>query len=204
LVTLANNIKMRLLIILGLFLSCLTVKSQTKYTDTVYDHSGNLQQAGYYNEIDSVWTLYHYYQNGQLKTIETLGPKGFPPTGQRTCFNPNGNVAYMLLFDKSGIMYGPFLEFYSDGAIKKSGQFFNGFKTGTWLEYNESGSIITKTEYIMEKADSTYKFVEGEDRLVEMKIKYGQPIKLKMKEGIKTVNPGAMDIFWVLEPRKKK
>jgi len=181
-----------------MLLLCLVSKSQN-YTDTTYFADGNIRTAGYFNQIDSMWTVYHYYQNGQLKTIEPLSGDGYTPIGQRTCFNPNGNIAYIMTY-KNGNQFGPFIQFYLDGNIKTKGNFYNGFKAGKWTEYDEKCSIISTTTYFMTKSDSTSNPLGNDTRITDLEIKYGF-----MSDGHLTSGTFlASDIFRILEPKKKK
>jgi len=42
---------------------------------------------------------------------------------------------------------GVFVEKYSSGKLKMTGEFKNGLKEGSWKEYDETGKIATDTRY---------------------------------------------------------
>jgi antitoxin component YwqK of YwqJK toxin-antitoxin module len=64
-----------------------------------------------------------------------------------TEFYPNGQLIAQLTLDTFGQYNGPSKYYYQNGIIESEGEYNNGLKKGNWKNYNESGKLLTITEY---------------------------------------------------------
>jgi len=110
-----------------------------------------------FNAVDSTYTLYQYYQSDAILSIEFYENDGWTRFGQRTTFNPDGKIAYIITFDKNNLN-GPFYEFYANGNIKRMGNLYNNFKSGIWSEFDSDGKARSVKKYILNLNDSSLKF----------------------------------------------
>lgn len=59
----------------------------------------------------------------------------------------NGQQVAFFQFDTLGQYNDSAKYFYENGFIESTGQYKKGFKTGSWLNYNEQGIHISTSEY---------------------------------------------------------
>jgi len=162
----------------------LNVYGQNHQPDTLFYSNGIVQRITVFNELDSSWTIYDYYQNGQLRSVQPTGKEMDKKHGIRSCYNPNGMLAYIIPF-KNDKLSGQFIEFYQNGTVKKTGRFYNNFKTGSWIHYDLDGTIIEKQEFHITKEDSNFVITEKfllntNDSIYYLNIHYGNmPIRIK-------------------------
>lgn len=70
--------------------------------------------------------------------------------GKRSYFEeyyPNGQQVAFFQFDSLGQYNDSAKYFYENGLLESAGQYKNGFKTGSWLNYNAQGMLISTNEY---------------------------------------------------------
>lgn len=71
-------------------------------------------------------------------------------------FFGNGKLKSRYQIDKGNRSSGLFEEYYESGKIKESGKIENGFKVGWWEEYDPSGFVKNRSEFLKIN-DSVYK-----------------------------------------------
>ena len=59
----------------------------------------------------------------------------------------NGQLVAWLPFDAAGMYDGDAVYYYESGAVKSSGTYTHGLKTGLWKNFDEKGKLVTKEEF---------------------------------------------------------
>jgi antitoxin component YwqK of YwqJK toxin-antitoxin module len=62
-------------------------------------------------------------------------------------YYPNGQLKGKLPLDAKGKFQGPARYYYEDGRVKSEGAYENGFFSGKWKNYDESGKLVSVDEY---------------------------------------------------------
>lgn len=172
--------------------------------DTTYHQNQVIATVGTLNKSDSSWTRYSYYENGVLEDIEHYQKDTITPTGQWNGFSPNGHLVYSYQL-KDWNLHGFFYQFHPDGSIKVEGQFFNGYKTGIWNEFDNQFNLISSIEYKLSTKDSTNNEIRKEG-LTHLVIQF-PPIQFSYAEidGLFETRTSNKEIKLVVyEPKKKK
>ena len=178
------------------------VKNPPKYTDTEY-WGEKIIKSSKFNEKDSIWEVSHFYITGQLNKIEIIANDGYTDAGPQIGYNPDSSIAFIMPY-KNGWPHGTFKEFYRSGKIKKTGQLYNRFKSGTWKTYNENGQIIDSITYNLTQLDSTHvNSYEETLPISELKIIYGfMPKIIPNNEHYDEDEFIITQKFFLLEPKK--
>jgi len=113
-----------------------------------------------------------YYSNGVEKKVLQIG----------NCSEKyeNGTKLAEYNSDKSGKLQGKYTSWFESGTKMKEGEFINDEKNGIWIEYNEDGSLKSKTEYNLGKKVPT----QEEREIEEKKLKEAEA-EAKRKESEK-------------------
>ncbi|MCH2225197.1 MAG: hypothetical protein MK066_10550 [Crocinitomicaceae bacterium] len=156
----ANIMKYHLSIIF-ILLSMIS-SAQNEWMDTTYHQNQIIATVGVLNKSDSTWTRYSYYENGAIEDVEHYQKDTVTPYGQWQGFLPNGNLIYSYQY-KNWELHGFFYEFHPDGSLKLKGQFFNGYKTGIWNEFDDQLNLISSIEYKLSIKDSTNTLTKKEE-----------------------------------------
>ena len=100
-----------------------------------------------------------FYENGQVKIEQQYTNKNIDlrnsanknSYGNRIekykYFYPNGQIKFSLNYSNDKIDSGLFVEYYSSGQKKISGNLKNGLRDSEWTEYYENGKIKSKGNY---------------------------------------------------------
>ena len=94
------------------------------------------------SNFTGVWTT--YFVNG--KRSHEIHYMNGSYSGVVTAFRANGSVANVQNYGPAGVD-GEAIGYYPSGAVMYRGQHRNGSQIGTWIHYNEDGSIRATTEH---------------------------------------------------------
>lgn len=123
---------------------------QLHYTDTTFYKNGSIENYAVQNHEDSTWTRYCLNRDQKVCVEAHLMRDGYTKHGQYLAYYDNHDLETFTM----AYLNGHVVEYYPNGKVKFEGQFYNGFKSGTWKEYSWSGKILTKTTYELSKNDS--------------------------------------------------
>ncbi|WP_224368446.1 toxin-antitoxin system YwqK family antitoxin [Hyalangium versicolor] len=93
------------------------------------------------------------------------------PSGTKQIGTPEEGLYCRKSVSVNGLNFahGPAVSYFSNGQKRYEGQYFEGFRTGTWVFYDESGKETGRTEF----SGNSYHgkrvqyFANGKPRLVE-------------------------------------
>jgi len=93
------------------------------------------------------------------------------PSGTKQFGNPNDGVYCRKPVSKDGynLPHGPYVSYYPNGQKRSVGQYFEGFRSGTWTFYDEAGKQTGRTEFSGDNyhGKRVQYFANGKPRLVE-------------------------------------
>jgi len=154
--------KITTLIFIIVFFSLTTfgqvVKTENFFKTQYYDN-GDIKRTAQYIDSSQKTIVTTYYEGSVVKTISILD--SLWSSIDSVCANyQNGQLAYKLYygkcFDKGlNCLLGDYLTYYENGQVKTSGQFYNNFLTGNWIEFNSNGDTIVTGHYVLNNGDST-------------------------------------------------
>jgi antitoxin component YwqK of YwqJK toxin-antitoxin module len=125
-----------------------------------YYENGKSKKIENYDSLgvkNGMWS--DFYDNGQIKIEQQYTNKNIDlrnsanknSYGNRikkfTYFYPNGQIQFSLNYSNDKIDNGLFVEYYSSGQKKISGNLKNGLRDSEWTEYYENGKIKSKGNY---------------------------------------------------------
>ncbi|MEQ8323681.1 MAG: hypothetical protein RH916_03285 [Vicingaceae bacterium] len=103
-----------------------------------------------------------YYNEGQIRA------KGEYKDGLRignwTFYHSNGRVEQKGKYQKEEKPHGDWVWFYPNGELWREESFWRGREDGQAVEYSDSGSVITKGEYIDGRKEGFWFYVMGDHR----------------------------------------
>ena len=124
--------------------------SPRSYVTFYFKNQEVMTEGQYWNQQrDSIWA--NFDPGGYVLNVETY--KNDVLNGKRTTFfvqtqEAEGKLAVMSEVEyKNGVQDGPYKEFFSNGKVKKTGQYVAGKEIGEWKEYNMEGALIGKMRY---------------------------------------------------------
>lgn len=93
------------------------------------------------------------------------------PSGTKQFGNPDDGITCRKTVSTEGynVPHGPYVSYHPNGQKRSEGQYFEGFRSGTWTFYDESGKETGRTEF----SGGTYHgkrvqyFASGRQRLIE-------------------------------------
>lgn len=191
------------LLIIFLFSNALIAQNNSRNTFYI---NKNPKQVCIYDHSEKKWMCTEYYFNGKVLSTFSFDTLGYVPTGFKINYDLNGHPAYTINY-KDGVLHGPFTEFYCDGSLKISGQFYNNFKTGKWVEHYPNGKLKSIQHYRLTPKDSVAVDLEPE-RITRLIISYGNLPDFGKAEATPCVpsdslsNPAATDDMTVFEGEK--
>lgn len=111
-----------------------------------YHDNGVIMSKGIYLDLkkDSVWS--NFGPSGRLSNKETY--KADVLNGKKTIFfvsedpNDKSQIVSSISNYKEGVLEGEFVEYFDGGSIKEKGSYLNGKKSGFWMKYSITGSIM--------------------------------------------------------------
>jgi len=120
-----------------------------------YHENGQLMSKGVYKNMkkDSVWVSFN--EKGQLTMIETY--KNDLLNGEKKIYhiptrsNEKSQVIISVYNYANGMPEGKFEEYYPDRKIKKTGQFKEHRREGTWIYYEANGNKMMEENYYQGK-----------------------------------------------------
>lgn len=115
------------------------------------------------------WKEY-YYPEGELRSIG-LYKDGYRSEGWEYYFR-NGELEQKGKYGKKGLPEGTWNWFYEDGQLLREETFRSGKENGWLIEYDPSGKIITKGEYVDGKEEGDW-LIEVGDHQEMGKYEYG-------------------------------
>lgn len=119
------------------------------------------------------------------KTPRVLNDRNYYWIRQRKIHNTVGGYSGHLL-------HGTYEEYYISGSLKKKGEFKKGLKTSTWMNWDESGELLSKVEY-------KHGFAHGEGLIRDNnKIYFIRFKKDQIIDTIKIKEPGEL-MLWELQ-----
>lgn len=134
------------------------IKAIVKHTDgsnrseAVYYHdNGVIMSKGIYIDLkkDSVWL--NYGPTGNLSIKENF--KGDSLHGKKVIFfvpkDPidRTQVISSVLNYSEGILEGEFSEYFEDSSLKEKGIYLAGKKSGIWMKYSNTGSVMIEESF---------------------------------------------------------
>ena len=143
-----------------------------KIVQTYFDYSKDgvrftLKKETYVNGVMIAFT--ENYSNGIVKKDIKNGK----------CYEnyESGKKLAEYTADKDGQLQGNYTSWYESGVIKKTGQFVDDNKNGSWFEYNEDSTIKLKEDFELgkrvqtaeEKIIEEQKKKENEEKIIEQK-----------------------------------
>ncbi len=111
-----------------------------------YHDNGVIMSKGIYLDLkkDSVWS--NFGPSGRLSNKETY--KADVLNGKKTIFfvsedpNDKSQIVSSISNYKEGVLEGEFVEYFDGGSMKEKGNYLNGKKSGFWMKYSITGSIM--------------------------------------------------------------
>ena len=111
-----------------------------------YHDNGVIMSRGIYLDLkkDSVWS--NFGPTGRLSNKETY--KADVLHGKKTIFfvsedpNNKSQIVSSISNYKEGLLEGEFVEYFDGGSMKEKGNYLNGKKSGFWMKYSITGSIM--------------------------------------------------------------
>jgi antitoxin component YwqK of YwqJK toxin-antitoxin module len=111
-----------------------------------YHDNGVIMSKGIYLDLkkDSVWS--NFGPTGRLSNKETY--KADVLHGKKTIFfvsedpNDKSQIVSSITNYKEGLLEGEFVEYFDGGSMKEKGNYLNGKKSGFWMKYSITGSIM--------------------------------------------------------------
>jgi antitoxin component YwqK of YwqJK toxin-antitoxin module len=111
-----------------------------------YHDNGVIMSRGIYLDLkkDSVWS--NFGPTGRLSNKETY--KADVLHGKKTIFfvledpNDKSQIVSSISNYKEGLLEGEFVEYFDGGSMKEKGNYLNGKKSGFWMKYSITGSIM--------------------------------------------------------------
>ncbi len=93
------------------------------------------------------------------------------PAGTKQVGNPNDGLYCRKLEAKEGLHapHGPYASFFPNGQKRAEGQYVDGFRSGSWTFYDESGQVTGRTEFQRDNyhGKRVQYFPNGKQRMVE-------------------------------------
>ena len=90
----------------------------------------NYKQIKTLNDTGYVYQFFFFYENGQIQKLSK----------QAYLILPNG-------YEKGKGKIGDYKEYFENGRLQVSGQYFQDKKIGIWKTYNNEGSLISQVDY---------------------------------------------------------
>ncbi|HLP13168.1 MAG TPA: energy transducer TonB [Flavobacteriales bacterium] len=84
------------------------------------------------------WTVYD--------TVQPYNIKSFT----RTEYFETGKTK-LVFSHKNDLLHGHYVEYYANEKTREEGEFYEGYKTGTWKAYDQSGALKTTGKHIDQK-----------------------------------------------------
>ncbi|MFY0631688.1 MAG: toxin-antitoxin system YwqK family antitoxin [Flavobacteriaceae bacterium] len=110
-----------------------------------YFESGKLKEKYFFNNDHRLEGHYSmHYDNGNPKTRGNYDEKG-RKSGKWIEYNSEGKIRKSALY-KLGELDGVYKDYYHDGKLKSKGKYYGGTKIGTWFYYYSDGSLKRKVK----------------------------------------------------------
>jgi antitoxin component YwqK of YwqJK toxin-antitoxin module len=132
-----------------------TLLKQTNPIRQSFYNEGSPKTTCVYNKTLKTWSCTDYYINGKILSNYYCDSNSCFPNGLKQTYGLYGELVYVVN-RKDELLHGPFVEYYCNGKIKRSGEFYNNFSVGTWFEYFENGKIKSKQSFRISKRDSLF------------------------------------------------
>lgn len=129
-----------------------TLKAQSFY-DTTYLPTGEIR---FFDTTKNAWLGYHRFYSGGVAYIDQYDSSNFTYFKTRTAFNLDRSCA-LVMNTFHDVPTGKYAEYFEHGQPKQIGDFYNGFKSGRWLEYYPNGKIAAEYLFQLTHEDSTFK-----------------------------------------------
>ena len=138
-----------------------------------------------------------YHENKQRAAIYTTAIYSFcskkdctrdNETLQQMINNNNEQEHYHPLFD-DGLLHGVFVNYFSDGSIKDTGNYKNGLPEGLWINWTDDKQFYWKGYYQHGLKDKEWKLYAANGKLIRLVAwREGKLLwKKNMKEGVEVV-----------------
>jgi antitoxin component YwqK of YwqJK toxin-antitoxin module len=93
------------------------------------------------------------------------------PSGTQQFGNPDDGLYCRKTVSKDGynMPHGPYASYFPNGQKRSEGQYFEGFRSGAWTFYDESGKQTGRTDFSGDNYNGkrVQYFANGKPRLVE-------------------------------------
>jgi len=93
------------------------------------------------------------------------------PSGTKQFGNADDGIYCRKTVSQDGhnMPHGPYVSYYPNGQKRSEGQYFEGFRSGTWSFYDETGKQTGRTEFSGDNyhGKRVQYFASGKPRLVE-------------------------------------
>jgi len=119
----------------GVILTAKVYKEGELTGEGIVDERGNEQGP---------WKEFH--PNGKLKGYGEY--KDAKRIGDWEFLHPNGKIEQKGVYDKKGRTQGVWKWYYEDGSLLREENYLNDLREGLMTEYSDTGSVITKGEYV--------------------------------------------------------
>ena len=122
-----------------------------RYFDSSFYPNGNLQRYSLIGKKQNTLVQYKFYYNGKVSSVTTYYSLDYMHGYSVTAYNMNGIPAALYK-----IPTGDFREYYSNGSLKRTGQFYNLFKADNWKEYFINGKLHKEYSFVLTGEDSLF------------------------------------------------
>jgi antitoxin component YwqK of YwqJK toxin-antitoxin module len=72
------------------------------------------------------------------------------PDGVYRVNDDNGRLRVIITYS-TGVVHGPYTDYWSNGQIASTGQFENGYRHGLWQHYNKDGTLRETVQFVRGK-----------------------------------------------------
>lgn len=127
-----------------------------RYVLTDYYKNGNPQMKGQYSRLNPLVSdgAFSFYRNdGSLESTRNYQDDVF--AGQWIYYDSSGQAFEWFQY-KDGKYYGPYKIIYEDDTYM-TGQFLDGFRTGTWKGYSATGKTLLENTWVKGKMNGMFK-----------------------------------------------
>lgn len=151
---------------------------------------------------NTIWLVKDFYLNDSLRMTGSFLDKNLSlKTGVFETFYPNGKISNSVAY-KDNLKQGDAQKNYIDGSVSEVQHYDQDKPSGTWIWYNEDGSVNNKLDNvnsdILDENYSRAKYVGGKEQL----IKYLKSVDYKYPRGTRVLYNKTYTTFEIDEQGK--
>ncbi len=125
------------------WLDSIIKNSDTSYTKP-YFRTDFVTASYYFSKKDSSLCQVMKDSMGTIRQISIAAKNIRTFYGQ---YYNNGQLVAWLPFDAAGMYDGDAVYYYENGAVKSSGAYTHGLKTGKWKNFDDKGKLVNTEEF---------------------------------------------------------